>query len=187
MKAIHSIFSLSNNAARVSFLTREGAFAYAGIGYKYILRPTVDGAVATLRISKDLITKFIDSYWPKTHKPKMKDLELLEQGFGWYKVCSMSEIGDASVHRFFMYLNRWVLAQQEKMEKLARAMDEAVQSTQRPTARKYALVVEKVGNTPRVMDVLDPCIKTKAAQPAKSASPEHLQKFVQAIRAKFGH
>lgn len=187
MKVVHSIFSMSNNAARVSYLTRGGAFAYAGIGYKYILRPSVDGALGTLRISKELLNRFIHSYWPKTLKPRMKDLELLEQGFGWYKVCSMSVEGAGSVHRFFMYLNRWILAQQEKMEKLARSMDEAVQPTHRPTARKYALVVEKVGNTPRIMDVLDPCIKTKVAQPAKSASPEHLQKFVQAIRAKFGH
>jgi len=188
MKVVHSIFSMSNNAARVSYLTRDGTFAYAGVGYKYILRPSEDGALGTLRIGKDLLNRFIHSYWPKTQKPKMKDLELLEQGFGWYKVCAMTAAGTGSVHRFFMYLNRWILAQQEKMEKLAQAMDEAVQShTQAPTSRRYALVVERMGRTDRVINVLDPNAKRPVVLPAKSLAPEHLQKFVRAISAKFGH
>lgn len=187
MKAVHSIFSMSSNAARVSYLTRDGSFAYAGLGYKYILRPSVDGALGTLRISKELLSRFINSYWPKTQRPKMKDLELLEQGFGWYKVCSMSTEGVGSVHRFFLYLNRWILAQQAKMEKLAQAMDDAVGEHKQPTARKYALVVERVGRTERVVDVLDPQAKRPPVLPARSMAPEHLQKFVRALAAKFGH
>ncbi len=187
MKVVHSIFSMSNNAARVSFLTRDGAFSYAGLGYKYMLRPTADGALATLRISKDLLDRFINAYWPKTQKPKMKDLELLSQGFGWYKVCAMSVVGDSSVHRFFMYLNRWVLAQQEKMEKLAQAMDEALKPLSKPTKRRYSLVVERVGQTTRVVDVLDPSAKRPRAPVVKSLAPEHLQKFVRAMASKFGH
>lgn len=187
MKVVHSIFSMSNNAARVSFLTREGAFSYAGVGYRYILRPTADGALGTLRISKELLDRFIKAYWPKTQKPKMQDLELLSQGFGWYKVCAMSVVGGSSVHRFFMYLNRWVLAQQEKMEKLAQAMDDALKPLARPAKRKYGLVVERVGQTTRVVDVLDPSAKRPVAPVVKSLAPEHLQKFVRAMAAKFGH
>jgi hypothetical protein len=187
MKVVHSIFSVSNNAARVSFLTREGTFAYAGVGYRYMLRPTTSSAIGTLRISKDLLDRFIKAYWPKTQRPKMQDLELLSQGFGWYKVCSLTEVGAASVHRFFMYLNRWVLAQQEKMEKLAQAMDDAVKPLTRPTLRKYGLVVERVGQTTRVVDVLDLGVKRLVTPVVKSLAPEHLQKFVRAMAAKFGH
>ncbi len=174
---IASIFSLPVNANRVSFL-HNGSFAYRGVGYAYIIRPTQDGASATLRISKALLTKFIKAYWPKTQQPKMKDMALTESGFGWWRVHSLSEVGDASVHRFFRYLNLWVLAQQR--------LTEATASVSATVRRHYTLTVERVG---RVMQVIQP--RSNAAptlvQAVKPADPSRLELLAKVVNSKFGH
>lgn len=173
---IASIFSTPINANRVSF-AHNGCFAYRGIGYAYVIRPTNDGASATLRISKALLTKFILAHWPKTQQPKMKDIALVESGFGWWRVHSLSEVGVASVHRFFRYLNLWVLAQQ-------RIVDAAASVATR-VRRHYTLTVEKVG---RVMQVIQPRkVVPQPQQQPRPVDPSRLELLARVVNSKFGH
>lgn len=179
---IRSIFSVPATANRVSFL-HNGSFAYRGYGYAYIIRPTPDGASATLRISKALLTKFINAYWPKTQQPKMKDMVLTESGFGWWRVHSLSEVGDASVHLFFRYLNLWVLAQQRAAE--------AAQAAAAKVRRCYTLTVERVGN---VMQIISNKFgaqgpQTPAQAPVQQApvAPKKLELLAKTINGRFGH
>lgn len=177
MNTIYSIFS-PLPTPRVSFLLPNGAFAYKGAGYAYIIRPTRDGASATLRITKGLLTKFINAYWPKTRQPKMQDMVLTESGFGWWRVHSLSEVGDASIHRFFRYLNLWALGQQKLADTAARAVQ--------GIKRHYTLVVEKIGRSTRVLDPKTlPQQNPKA--PLSPASDRRLQQLATTINTKFGH
>lgn len=174
---INSIFSLTNTR-RVSFKTDNGSFAYRGLGYAYIIRPTNDGASATLRITKSLLTKFLNAYWPKNQHPNLKDMALTQSGFGWWRVHSLSEVGDSSVHRFFRYLNLWVLGQAKLAETAAQV--------QKAVKRHYTLMVEKVGHA---MRVLNPTLAqpTPVPQPKALVEPSRLEQLARVINTKFGH
>jgi len=174
---INSIFSLTNTR-RVSFKTDNGSFAYRGLGYAYIIRPTTDGASATLRITKSLLTKFLKAYWPKNQHPNLKDMALTQSGFGWWRVHSLSEVGDSSVHRFFRYLNMWVLARNKAAE-LAHQVSQHVK-------RRYTLLVEQVGHAMRVSPPQVPSPQVQATQPAP-VNPSRLEQLARVVNAKFGH
>lgn len=185
MNAIHSIFAVPANSPRVSFLTRKGEFAYKGLGYAYIIRPSRDGATATLRCSRKFLTTFLRAYWPKTMMPKFPDMVLADQGFGWWRVESLSEVGDKSVHQFFRYLNLWALARDAKQEKAAHPVEH------RRTPR-YQIIAESGFGRCRILGKVVPVVRS-LAEPVQQVpvtsqvDPKKLAMLARVVNQRFGH
>jgi hypothetical protein len=202
MTAIQSIFSLPRDTERVSF-TINGEFHYSGHGYAYIIRPSKDGAVATLRISRALLHKFRMTCFREVRPAVLPDMEVLQTGPGWWKVVSMSEAGDTSVHRFFYHLNKWALARQS-LKDLVQGVAQAVAAgpVMQRQRRCYKLKVMQVGKTIRVLDSMPPTAKIdiqspvsqsasvpvkQAPQRVPSVEPSKLAMLAQTINNKYGH
>lgn len=179
MNAVQSIFSLPKTSARVSF-TYNGAFHYSGFGYAYIIRPSKDGAIATIRIARALMNKFRAVCFRDVCKSKCPDMEVMETGCGWWKIASMSEVGDSSVHRFFYHLNKWRLA--------VLAADRVANIVQKAKCR-YSIMVEQVGKTMRVLDQQpQPLSAPKPVKPvAAPPSMAKLQRMVNTVNQRYGH
>lgn len=190
MNAIQSIFSLPETGTpkthRVSFTNEKGEFHYRGYNYAYVIRPSVDGAVATLRIKSALLYKFrMVCCFRDVCKSKLPDMEIMQTGPGWYKVVSMSETGDTSVHRFFYFLNRWMLSQHSQHE------TEPSNSTFVTQRRRYTLQVTEVHHRLRVLEAQPPKSSAEPIQTLKVGprvvSEAKLQQLAMTINARYGH
>lgn len=147
----------------------ESTSHYVGEGYQYFYSKDKErGNTAKLQASKSLIEEFTKAKTP-INSTKMPHLELLDQGGGWWLVCSDRLEHDYVVTEFLRKLNKWMLTK------------DTPRSEHAPMPARYA-VEAKAHKHPGLRPILTarPPTKPKVSRSA-------LIKLADSINEKFGH
>jgi hypothetical protein len=156
-------------AQRVITSAGELTSHYTGVGYQYFYTKSPQkGNTCKMQVAKSMLEDFERSKG-RINTMGMPHLQVLDQGNGWWLICSDQPENDGVVTDFIARFNRWAL----------KRADAKPAPTPAPAKARYTIEVKNQGPA-------KPNERRSSAQPV-SATPDLLQALAQTVNGRYGH
>jgi hypothetical protein len=159
-------------AQRVITSAGEKTSHYTGVGYQYFFtKSPQQGNTCKMQVSKSMLDDFVTGKG-RVNSLGMPHLQVLDQGNGWWLICSDQPEHDGVVTEFIARFNRWAL----------KRADAKPEPTPAPAKTRYTVEVRQNHNG----RLHRPGQRLSSAQ-SVVASEGSLQELAESINARFGH